>query len=106
MHYPHAPVIPRCYVFLDDPSALGTDMGKIAHLVASTLSRPLPDVLTRVRYGRGILVRDANPAQARLLGRAAADPQDLPGRRGALRARLELLGLQRATHHLDMRPGL
>ena len=65
-------MIPRCYVFLDDPSALATRLAEVAQIVARTLGRSYPDVLPLVRYGRGILVRDANPAQARLVGRALA----------------------------------
>lgn len=65
-------MIPRCYVFLDDPSILATRLTEVAQVVAETLGRSYPDVLQRVRYGRGILVRDANPAEARLVGRALA----------------------------------
>jgi hypothetical protein len=65
-------VIPRCYVFLDDPSVLATRLTEVAQVVAETLGRSYPDVLQRVRYGRGVLVRDANPAEARLVGRALA----------------------------------
>lgn len=65
-------MIPRCYVFLDDPSVLATRLTEVAQVVAETLGRSYPDVLGRVRYGRGILVRDANPAEARLVGRALA----------------------------------
>lgn len=65
-------MIPRCYVFLDDPSVLATRLTEVAQIVAETLGRAYPDILQRVRYGRGILVRDANPAEARLVGRALA----------------------------------
>lgn len=65
-------MIPRCYVFLDDPSVLATRLTEVGQVVAETLGRSYPDVLQRVRYGRGILVRDANPAEARLVGRALA----------------------------------
>ena len=70
--YPRKSVIPRCYVFLDDPSVLATRLTEVAQVVAETLGRSYPDVLQRVRYGRGILCRDANPAEARLVGRALA----------------------------------
>ena len=65
-------MIPVSTLLLDDPDVLTQRLPEVAEVVASTLGRPYPDVLQRIRYGRGILARRLNEAQARLLRRALA----------------------------------
>lgn len=65
-------MIPVSTLLLDDPDVLAQRLGEVAEVVATTLGRPYPDVLQRIRYGHGVLARRLNEAQARLLRRALA----------------------------------
>jgi hypothetical protein len=62
----------RLSVLLDDPDVLATKLRAVAKVVAKALGEPVSDASSRIRYGRGILVRDLPAIFARRIGRDLA----------------------------------
>ncbi|HZU99211.1 MAG TPA: hypothetical protein VFF73_21065 [Planctomycetota bacterium] len=53
------------HVLLEDPTVLASRTGEVARVVAKALAVPVPDVSNRVRYGGGVVLKDATEPVAR-----------------------------------------
>lgn len=61
------------HVLLNDPAVLSSRTGEVARIVAKAFSQPVADVSQRVRYGGGIVAREAPEDKAREIAATLAE---------------------------------